>query len=199
MTRTALVLTILSLVSGEAKAQTIRDLARDHDPDRGPLYITRSATSPAMDVDRLRADADLIVEAAVEGSHTELSGDERSLETVSLVRLIRVLFDRGHAAAAPYGAITTALVRQVGGRLVVDGRTVVENDSRLQLFDPAAHVVLFLKHPPGGGAVYDICGGGSGAYAVRDHRVFALITHEAAVHRFDGLDLDEFAAVVREP
>jgi hypothetical protein len=199
VTRTALVITILSLVSGEAKAQTIRDLARDHDPDRGPLYITLSATSPALDVDSLKGDADLIVEATVEGSHTELSGDERRIETVSLVRLIRVLFQRGHAASAPYGAITTVLVRQMGGRLDVDGRTVIENDSRLRPFDPAAHLVLFLKRPPEGGAVYDICGGGFGAYAVREHRVFSLLTHDAAVHRFDGIDLDRFAAVVRAP
>lgn len=184
---TVLALVLLSPAVSGQRQMTIPEAAARVSP--GPLYKTRMAEVTHINVPKMVRAADLIIVCTVEEERVYLSDDQTELYTEFRATPTRVVKPRPAVPTPP--AVPPILVRQWGGRTVIGGVQVNVIDSNLPPLPAGVPLVLFLKESPGKG-VYDLVGGGDGAFSVRDGRVRAMRYPPSGAERFAEMPVATF-------
>jgi hypothetical protein len=186
----------LAGVASPGFTQTVLlDTIKTHDPQSGPLAISVSGARPAMPVDRLIAQAELVVQAVITGSASELSRDQSAIVSTHRATVFRT-FRRSHALDGET-IPSTIPVQTFGGRMTILGQDVTESDTALPPFRPGDELVLFLERLEGSTGRFAIVGANFGVFRVEDGRLQAMGAQEAVTQaEFVGKSPDVLSSYI---
>ena len=131
----------------------------------------------------------------LEEERVYLSDDQRALYTEFRATPTRVVKPKPLVPTPP--AMAPVIVRQWGGRTIISGVQVNVIDSNLGPLPAGMPLVLFLEESSADG-VYDIVGGGDGAFSARNGRVRAMRYPPSGAEDFADMPLATFVQEVQQ-
>jgi hypothetical protein len=155
---------------------------------RGTEMVTRP-------FEELVGSSDLVLQASVAPLRTYLSDDQYDVFTDFLVTPLTVLLQRTPDTSAVPGDARSIVVRQYGGRMVLDGVQITAVNRDAVPFDTTPTVVLFLKRAQTGG--YELVHERLGVFRVRDGQLEPPTT-AGDYSRFRGMSIGQLDAEIRQ-
>ena len=165
---------------------------------------------PSMSLSELVSQSDLIIRGRLEAATTRLSDDESTVfRDFSVTPIVIIKQRRGLAQAAKPGALPALTLRQIGGRMVVDGLTLVTTtnfEDRDNPMAPGQEYVLFLAPAAPSpsttmstpASVFRLTSVAWGAYPIRDNKVGDFTKWEARRTDRSTDDAATFIAQIRD-
>jgi hypothetical protein len=191
MNRNIVVLCLLSALFGSAAAlaqEPIENLLRQVPPGEG-VSIGYSPMYPSLDLPAVATLADLAVEGEVVSAVSEQTPGPTYVSTTYVLRVTGVLFDRAPLAKTLTPGISTITFVRIGGRISIEGRQVITQDTSLRDFENGEYLFLFLKRDRKDGS-FAMVGGPCGAFSVQ--------VQEGTIRSFQGIGMplsDKYAGL----
>jgi hypothetical protein len=161
------------IVPNDAHSQTFMTIpegvAHYDGPPGGPMYRVRIDEVIPLTLDEMVRRSELIVEGTLRVRRTYLSDDQQWIYTEYEVTPSIILANRQRVAAKRPGRPETIMLKQSGGRMVVNGLEVVAEEHQFRLLPTEEPIFLFLTDKDQDGT-YEVVDG-AGAVVVRDSQV----------------------------
>lgn len=167
---------------------TLPELVRRFAPQ--PVYQSRQLELVLQSIESVLPGAQLVVHGTVEKATTYLSPDQRDLFTDYAIRPIRIISPAKRLSSpkpgAPDALPKEMIVKQWGGKMIIDGVQVTQEDAHLTAFRAGEEVVLLLAYNKGD-QKYSLTNPASGAFRVTSTGLQPILK--------DGVDYEVFNAV----
>ena len=171
--RFAAVLSVLVAVASPSSSQTFltipEGVARYDGPPGGPMYRVRVDEVIPLTLGEMVRRSELILEGMLRVRRAYLSDDQRWIYTEFEVAPTLVLANRRNAPTQHPGPPEPVILKQSGGRMVLNGLEVIAEEHQFRLLPTGEPIFLFLTDKNGDGSFEVV--DGSGAVAIRDSQV----------------------------
>jgi hypothetical protein len=200
MNSKAIVLCSLCVLFGSAAVlaqESIEHLIRSVPPGES-VSIGFSPQYPSLDLPAVAALADLGVEGEIVSSVSQQTPGPNYVSTTYMMRVQNVLFDRAPLPSTLTSGMSTISFTRVGGRISLQGREIITQDTTLPAFEPGAYLFLFLKRDAKDGKFVTI-GGPYGAFSVQAGTIKSFLPIGVPTRdEYAGIDVATFRTLVTQ-
>ena len=188
----------LCVLFGSAAAlaqESIEDLIRSVPPGES-VSIGFSPQYPSLDLPATAEYADVGVEGEIVSAVSQQTPGPNYVSTTYTMRVRNVLFDRAPLPSTLTPGTSTISFTRVGGRISLQGRAIITQDTSLPAFEPGAYLFLLLKRDAQDGKFVAI-GGPYGAFSVQEGAIKSFLPVGMPTRdEYDGLDVATFRTLV---
>jgi hypothetical protein len=190
-TLSPIIVAALATTSMYAQTVTLRDMAAHA---RKPIIKAIGSEETGKSMASLATKASLIVQGTLRPMNTYLSSDGTLIYTDFECTPITVIAGVTGTSRTP-GA-PSLIVRQVGGKLTLDGVEVTVVDEHLDLL-PSNQPLVLLLEKIAGESKYRLSGDHWGAFSISSGAIAPLIKPAALQESYSGMRLDNFVEEIK--